>query len=392
MLKIAVVTRYFPSSGEPAQGRSLYETLRIVARRADVRVFYPNAVYPALLRPRGRTYDKLDPAFRPPDVSVSYFNYPALPLISRPLNGWMAARVLLPHVRAFAPDLVFGCFLYPECFSALKIAKSLGVPVAAMSIGSDLNRIGDPISARHTRAVLREADCVMTVCEHLRKTAVTMGATTARTRAILNGCDLQAFHPGDRSQARGRMGIDLQSEAVLYVGRMDLKKGLRELIQAVAALHSDRPRLHCYLVGHGPDRPAIEDAIRATEASGYIHLVPGCAFDEVAVWMAAADVVTLPSYMEGCPNVILEALACGRPVVATNVGGIPEILNDTCGRLVPPREPAKLAEALASVLDASWDPQAIFAHGNRSWGAPATELMQVFEELAANRQGAIHVR
>jgi glycosyltransferase involved in cell wall biosynthesis len=392
MLKIAAITRYFPSSGEPAQGRSLYETLRIVGRSADVRVFYPNAAYPAFLRSRGRTYDKLDPAFRPPDVSVSYFNYLALPLISRPLNGWMAARVLLPHVRAFAPDLVFGCFLYPECFAALKIGKSLGVPVAAMSIGSDLNRIGDPISARHTRAVLREADYVVMVCEHLRKTAVAMGATAARTRAILNGCDLEVFRPGNRSQARERLGIDQSSEAVVYVGRMDLQKGLRELVQAVAALHSNRPRLHCYLVGHGHDRSQIEDAIRASEAGGYIRLVPGCAFDEVAVWMAAADVVTLPSYMEGCPNAILEALACGRPVVATNVGGIPEILNDSCGRLVPPREPDELAEALAFVLDASWDPKAISAHGNRSWSAPAAELMEVFEALAQDRQGVVRDR
>ena len=77
--------------------------------------------------------------------------------------------------------------------------------------------------------------------------------------------------------------------------------------------------------------------------------------------MAAADLVTLPSYMEGCPNVVLEALACGRPVVATNVGGIPEIMSDECGQLVPPRDPSALAQALASVLDRTWDAAAISA-------------------------------
>jgi glycosyltransferase involved in cell wall biosynthesis len=173
---------------------------------------------------------------------------------------------------------------------------------------------------------------------------------------------------------------------------MDLKKGLRELVEAVTALHPRRPSLHCYLVGHGPDRTAIEDTIRTGEAGGFVHLVPGCAFEEVATWMTAASVVTLPSYMEGCPNVILEALACGRPVVATNVGGIPELLSDSCGRLVPPRDPAKLAEALASVLDASWDPKAVSAHGNRSWSAPAAELIEVFEALAANKQGKPRAR
>ena len=97
----------------------------------------------------------------------------------------------------------------------------------------------------------------------------------------------------------------------------------------------------------------------ANNAADYVHALPGCPSDEVAVWMAAADVVTLPSYMEGCPNVILEALACGRPVVATHVGGIPEIMDDECGLLVPPREPAALAQALASVLDTTWDSAAI---------------------------------
>lgn len=391
-MRVAVVTRYFPSSGEPSQGRSLYETLRVLSRSAEVRVFYPNAAYPGFLQPRSRTYAKLDLAFQPPEVSVSYFNYPALPLISRPLNGRLAARTMLPAIRAFTPDVVFGCFLYPEGYAALKIARALGVPVAVMSIGSDLNRIGDSISARLTLKVLREADSITAVCDDLRKTAVAKGAPAAKTRAILNGCNLEIFRPGDRNKARERLGISPSGEAVVYVGRMDLKKGLHELVEAVAALYRSRAGLHCYLVGRGPDRSAIEDAIRTRDAGEFVHLVPGCAFEEVAVWMAAADVVTLPSYMEGCPNVILEALACGRPVVATNVGGIPEILHDSCGRLVPPRDPVKLGEALASVLDAVWDPEAIHAHGSRSWSAPAAELLEVFEALIAKRRDGAHVR
>ena len=176
MLKIAVVTRYFPSSAEPWQGRSAYQTLRVIAREADVRVFYPNANYPSLLKPRSRSYDQLDASYSPPDVKTSYYDYPALPLVSRPINGWMAARALLPHVRNFAPDLIFSCFLYPDGYAALKIGKALSVPVVVMSIGSDINRIGDPISAMHTRKVLREADFLVTVSGDLRSKAVAMGA------------------------------------------------------------------------------------------------------------------------------------------------------------------------------------------------------------------------
>jgi glycosyltransferase involved in cell wall biosynthesis len=384
-MKIAVVTRYFPSSAEPWQGRSLYETLRVLAREADVRVFYPNASYPSLLKPRSRSYDRLDASYSPPGVPASYYDYPALPLVSRPLNGWMAARALLPHVRRFAPDLLFSCFLYPDGYTALRIGKALAVPVVAMSIGSDINRIGDPITAMHTRAVLREADSVVTVSGDLRLKAVAMGASAEKTRAVVNGCDLSVFHPGSRDEARLKLGIDPASQAVVYIGRMDVKKGLRELVEAAVSLRPRRANLHVYLIGEGPDRPLILSAIQAKNAAGYIHALPGCAFDEVAGWMAAADLVTLPSYMEGCPNVVLEALASGRPVVATNVGGIPEILSDECGRLVPPRDAGALAQALASVLDRTWDAEAISAHGSRSWETVAAELLEVFESLLSAR-------
>ena len=387
-MKIAVITRYFPSSAEPWQGRSAYQTLRAIARQAEVQVFFPNAAYPLWLKPRSRSYDKLDPSYRPPDVKVSYYDYPALPLVSRPMNGWMAARALLPHVRAFAPDLIFSCFLYPDGYAAVKIGKILSVPVVAMSIGSDINRIGDRISAWHTRAVLREADFVVTVSGDLRTKAVAMGASPLKTRAILNGCDLSVFRPKDRLDARLRLHIDPAAEAVVYIGRMDVKKGLRELVEAAASLRPERPNLHVYMVGSGPDRPIIESAIQTRNAGSYIHALPGCAPDDVAVWMAAADLVTLPSYMEGCPNVVLEALASGRPVVATNVGGIPEIMSGDCGCLVPPRDPAALALALASVLDRSWDAAAISAHGSRSWNTVAVELKAIFESLISDRNVA----
>jgi len=386
MLRIAAITRYYPSSAEPWQGRSAYQTLRVLAREADVRVFYPHARYPALLKPRGRSDQTIDANYSTPDVGAGYFSYFALPLLSRPFNGWMSARALLPAVRAFAPDLIFSCFLYPDGFAAIKIGKALAVPVVAMSIGSDINRIDDFITAMHTRKVLCEADCLVTVSEDLRRKAITMGASAETTRAIPNGCDLAVFHPADRLDARRKLNLDLAAESLVYIGRIDRKKGLRELVEAAVLLRARRANLHTYLIGEGPDRPLIARRIQDACLADYIHLLPACAFDDVAVWMAAADLVTLPSYMEGCPNVVLEALACGRPVVATNVGGIPEILNDECGQLVAPRDSGALARVLASVLDKSWNANAIAARGSRSWETVAAELREVFDSLISTRR------
>jgi glycosyltransferase involved in cell wall biosynthesis len=386
MMRIAVVTRYFPSSLEPWQGRSAFQTLRLVAREADVRVFYPHASYPPLLKPSTGTHGKLDPSFRPPDIKASYYDYLALPVISRPLNGWMVYRALLPSIRRFAPDLIFGVYLNPDGYAALKIGRALSVPVVTMSIGSDINNISDRISARYTKIVLRESDYVVTVSDDLRRKAVIMGASPEASRAITNGCDLSVFHVKDRLEARRKLKIDSDSKTVVYIGRMDVKKGLVELVDAAAAIQPTRPKLQVYMVGEGPDRPIIENAIHVHGADSYIHLMPPCKFDDVAIWMASADLVTLPSYMEGCPNVVLEALACGRPVVATNVGGIPEILSPECGRLIPARDAGQLAEALTSVLDSTWDAAEISARGSRSWNAVSSELLEVFESLVPTVQ------
>jgi glycosyltransferase involved in cell wall biosynthesis len=332
-------------------------------------------------------YDALDGAYCTPDVKVTYHDYLALPLLSRPFNGGIAAHTLLPDVRSFAPDLILGIFLYPEAFAALQIGKALRIPVVAKAIGSDINDIGDRISAARTRTVLHEADFVCTASEDLCKKAIIMGAPAERTRTVHNGCDLCVFYVRDRMQAKDMLRIDPATEAVVYIGRMDVKKGIRELVDAAVLLRSKRPQMHLYLVGTGPDEPLIQHSIQAANAERYIHLPGACSPSDVAVWMAAADLVTLPSYMEGCPNVVLEALACGRPIVATCVGGIPELVNHECGRLVPPRDPSALAEALATVLDETWDPTSISSKMSRSWQTVAAELLEVFEALASARHG-----
>jgi teichuronic acid biosynthesis glycosyltransferase TuaC len=390
MLRIAVVSRYFPSSAEPWQGRSAYQTIRALNSYADVHVFYPELDYPSYLRPRTRIYRGLDLNYSPPGVNVSYHNYLAIPLVSRPFNGPMAARAVLPHVRVFRPDLIFGIFLYPDGYAALQVAKKLGVPLVAMGIGSDIHSIGDPLSAKYTHKVLERADFLVTVSEDLRQKALAMGAKSATSRAVVNGCDLSIFHVRGPGQARRQLNLDPDAEIVLYIGRMDLRKGLRELVEASAKLHTTRTNLQVYMVGEGPDRPQIVQAIESAGATGYIHALPPCQPDDVAVWMAAADVITLPSYMEGCPNVVLEALACGRPVVATRVGGIPEIMSDACGRLIQPRDANALTQALDAVLSTQWDATSISAHWSRSWSTVARELLDIFESVTSARDRSSH--
>jgi glycosyltransferase involved in cell wall biosynthesis len=301
----------------------------------------------------------------------------------------MAAR-LLAHVGRFQPDVVLNYVVYPDGLAAVRIGHALKVPVVLTAIGSDLNRIPDPLCAALTCYTLRHADRVTTVSRDLAKTAIALGANPVHTVPILNGCDTAVFHPGNpdqaaREAARRSLDLDPAGQTILYVGRLDIRKGLIELIEAIAQLRLQRRNLHCFIVGDGPDRPILLEAIARHNIATAITLVPPCPTEKVALWMSAADLVTLPSYREGCPNVVIEALAAGRPVVATNVGGIPELMDSTCGRLVPPHDADALAEALDQTLSQSWSAAAISSRRSRSWADVAADVYQVLTDIINHR-------
>jgi teichuronic acid biosynthesis glycosyltransferase TuaC len=381
MLKIAVVTDYCPTSAQPWAGHSAYQTLRLLARQCDVRVFYPEATYPAWLQRRMGLPKILDRTWNPDDLKVTYIPYPTVPVLARPLNGFISARRLLPYVRDYQPDLILNYAVYPYGLAAVKIARKLGVPAVVTAIGSDLNRMSDPICALLTRSTLRHADYVTTVSHDLMVTAHQMGAPPETMSAILNGCNTGIFYPQDRTSARAQLGLQHDAEIAVYVGRLDVRKGLIELIEACAALHQTRPRFHCYVVGDGPDKALLEQTIAQQNAAAAVTLIPSCPTDRVALWMAAANLVTLPSYAEGCPNVVIEALSAGRPVVATRVGGIPELMDDACGQLVPPGNVEALTSALDHVLSREWNAEEISARHSRSWTDVMHELHHLFQEL-----------
>ncbi len=384
-MRVAVITRYFPTSFHPWAGHSAYQTLRFLAQHCDVKVFYPESQYPAVMTPKSRTHPALDKNYEPVGVPVEYIPYPAIPVISRPLNGWTAARRLLPKVRAFQPDVILNYVVYPDGFAAVKIGAALKVPVVLTAIGTDLNVIPDPLCGMLTRRTLREADFLVTVSGALRKTGLAMGASVERSRAILNGCDTSVFYPQDRNEARKKLQIEETGEAVVYVGRLDLAKGLRELIDAVVQVKTQRPQMRCYLVGDGADGPGLMDQVTGYGAGDWIKFVEPCPTDKVAVWMTAADVVTLPSYREGCPNVVLEALAAGRPMVASDVGGIPELMDDSCGLMVPAKDAGALAVALSKVLEKHWDAAEISSRHSRSWSNVSDDVEQVLKQVLAAR-------
>lgn len=376
-LRVLVVTSQFPIAGEPGRGRPIYQTLRELSALATVRVLSPVAIYPRWARPRSYVFRAPEHQAVAPGCDVRFVTYSALPAVSRPFNGASCARALAEPVAEFAPDVILSYWLYPDAYGAMVAARRAGVPLVAGARGSDI-RVRDTISRWLTRRVVRNSDRLLCVSRDLGRLAISeYGAREDRVHVIPNGCDASIFHPGDRGEARSALGIDANAGLLVYVGRLVPEKGLRELLAAAAQLRATRPRLELAIVGDGPMR---EELAAARAASAFPLHLPGAASPtDVARWMVASDVVTLPSYSEGHPNVLVEALACGRPVVSTPVGGIPEVVDETCGVLVPPRDPQRLAAGLERALSSTWDSAALAARFSRDWASVAAETLEVCE-------------
>ena len=194
-----------------------------------------------------------------------------------------------------------------------------------------------------------------------------MDAGTRRSRetekakkvwVIPNGVDLNKFRLMTRKEAKQQLGLDEDKRYLLYVGRLVAVKGLDLLLDAFAQLTQKWRDVELLLVGDGAERGALEHQATDLGIRDKVHFVGAQPHEQVVLWMNAGDVFCLPSHKEGLPTVLLEALACGIPIVATSVGGIPEIVDDRqVGRLVRSRDPREMAACIEEVLETCWDRQ-----------------------------------
>ena len=134
-------------------------------------------------------YEPADLTWQPPEFATTYFTYPVIPIVTRPFNGPIVAKILLPHVRMTRPDLILNYWLYPDGYAAVRVGRELGVPVVVCAIGSDIRTRNDPFTRRRVQETMMGADAVITVSGELRQQAIAQGVPAEKVTAILNGCD-----------------------------------------------------------------------------------------------------------------------------------------------------------------------------------------------------------
>ena len=392
-MRVLVITQVFPNAVLPHSAPFNRHQLAALGRRTEVAVWAPIPWLPAVSVTGTRTAAGRLAAV-PPRATVDGLDVehprvphvPGVPVAAGALHFAALGRRLRDIPRRSRPDVILGAWAYPDGFAAVALGACLGVPSVMKLHGSDVNvnaRAWGP--RQQLRWSLGRARRVVAVSRALAQRACDLGAPRARTVVVRNGVDTSRFFPRSRAEARLALGLRSGRRIVLFVGRLEAPKGLGDLLAAFARAAGQDDALDLVLVGEG----SLSGQARALErrlGSGRVTVAGTQPHDRIPAWMAAADVVTLPSWNEGTPNVVLEAHACGRPVVATRVGGIPDLVTaPALGELVEPHDPASLSEALVRVASAGASPDAIVRRAAPiDWDDSAAHLHTVLEEARAS--------
>lgn len=383
--RVLVLTGIFPNRTNPTWGIHVFQNVRALAAHADVRVVATvPGVPPVLAHGRYRAYARVPAHDRWEGIDVVYPRFFVVPRVGRFLHGFGMFLSIWPamarEVHSFKPDVILAFFAYPYGVAAVLFGRVFRLPVVISCRGSDVNHMAKPVlQGRTIKRALRSCRRVFVMSEEMRTRVLTWGIDPARTEVVSNGVDATRFHPADRLAARADLGVPTDARVLVCVSRLSMEKGIDVLVDAMAKI--DDPRVRLYVVGDGAERAALLERARVECVSERVTFALTRPHEEIPRWLAAADVVVLPSRSEGMPNAVLEALACGRPVVATSVGGTLELIRDPeLGTLVPPADAESLARALRDAVGRTWNEAAIAASvASRTWDAVGVRAARLLD-------------
>ncbi|MEZ4295110.1 MAG: glycosyltransferase family 4 protein [Polyangiaceae bacterium] len=391
-MKVLAFSNLYPRAARRTLGTFNRDTFLALARYCDVRVVSPVPAW-SLLRSPG---DIVVPRYETQTgIEALFPAFASIPGVSCLHARGMVASLLpvMERLRERFPwDAIVAAWVYPDAVAAAQFAERWRTPLVTVGLGTDLNVVPEYFGVRsQIRRCLSRSARVVAVSHALADRAVELGAPRSRVVVQHNAVDGLAFTPRDKDPVRRRLELPAGRKIVGYVGNHRKIKGTDVLIEAMAHLVHGLGRADVLLVlaGDGELTAQLRARAEALGVSGHVRFVGVRPHDEIPLWMSAFDVLCLPSRREGCPNVVLEALASGRPVVASRTGGVPEILDGRTGILVPPEDPSALASGVAAALDRAWDPDSLRASVEYlSWDAVGRRYVAMLSEVLTEEGGA----
>lgn len=394
MMRVLTFSSLFPSSVRPNHGIFVETRLRELLSSGEIesRVVAPVpwffstherfGEYARIAKtPRRETRNGID-VLHPRYLLAPKVGMTMVPL-SMALGAVPALRQLIRE--GFDFDVIDAHYYYPDGVAAALLARWFKKPFTITARGTDLNLIPQyTLPRRMMQWAASKAQGSIGVCSALVDVLRGWGIDEQRLHVMRNGVDLQRFRPLPQAQMRQELGL-IGAPLLLSVGYLIERKGHHIAIEALANLLPTHPEARLLIIGEGQERPKLLALAQRLGVQAQVTLTGSLPNAELLRWYSAADVLILASSREGWPNVLLEAMACGTPVVATHIWGTPEVVaNDTVGRLVPERNGTAFADVIAQLLEARTDREAVRAYAEGfSWQSTSDAQLALFGRIAA---------
>ena len=390
-LRVLTFSTLFPNVEQPGHGVFVENRVRRLAAAGgvDVRVVAPVPWFPSTASMFGRygVYARVPRRETRHGLAVEHPRFLQIPKVGAAPAPWLLYRAALPllhRMRAdgFDFDLIDSHYLFPDGVAAVLLGRTLRRPVTLAARGSDVNVFPELAAPRRWILwALREADGISSVCEALKTKMVAMGIASERIRVIRNGVDLEVFRPIDRATARRALGV--APPVLATVGNLIPLKAQDLIIRALPLL----PGATLLIVGDGPDEASLRTLAMDVGVADRVRFLGRLPQGDLCRVYAAADVSVLASRSEGLANVLLESMACGTPVVASDVGGNAEAVDrPEAGRLLAARAPEAISEAVMRLLAHPPDRAAVRAHAATfDWSETTRAQRAMFDAILARR-------
>ncbi len=389
-MRVLVIAGGFPTEEKPDELVFVYNQVCQLAKYEDITMIVPVPVF--LFSKRGiyvREKRKLE---TPENLNFKvyftcfYILFGRLGIHFYAYSQFLSIliTVLLHRIKT---DIIHGHFLYPEGFATVLLGKLLNKPVINTAHRVDLlvyaegkGRVGT-----RTRFAIRQSDKIICVADMLREKAVYFGAEPEKIEVIPNGVDTEIFSILPAEIARKITGLDLDTKVVLFIGQLIKRKGIHILLEAIPdVVHSIKTSVLFVILGEGILKEQLRQRAKELRIENYVQILGAKENKELPPCINSADLICLPSFSEGLPCVLIEALACGKPVVATRVGGVPEIIqNENLGILIPPGDVKELASAIITALKRDWDRKKIreYAVAQYDWKIVCERITGLYHVL-----------
>jgi glycosyltransferase involved in cell wall biosynthesis len=384
-MRLLVVTTLYPSAAEPYRAAFVPGRLAALAEHVELELIVPHSSGWSALGV-GRV-PKLYEQVPGPGFTIHHVTFRALPGIGRnrrPEAMAAAVRPVAAALDAARPfDVVLGQFLFPDAVAAGLVAEALELPLVVSAHGSDVyQHAAVPRRQEQIRQTLDRAAGLIVVSADLQRKLLALGLPADGAEVIPGGFQAEQFRPMPRDEARERLGLP-PGPLLVYVGMLRDIKRVDVIVSALRHL----PQLRAAIVGFGPTYNALKRLADRLKVADRIIWAGAQPHERVPVWMAAADVLALASEHEGTPTVLLEAMAMGTPVVATQVGGVPDLVGDLAP-VVPAGNVAAMAEAIRQVLAAPPAAELLRARVETMTCASVAARYAAVLERAVNAEGA----